>query len=409
MCEELRRRLVMILVFWALYALAACPPTRADTWRVSLQGGEVGPSEYPLVAELKALVPPGFYFLEPADGSDAITAHVFLESERRFLAAILPRAEADRPAKYRLERKNVQDRDFARGIWLRDQKGMLNVDFDQGMFAMYHTKSGNKPFLFPLIGPNRQPYTRTYPMAKIPGEDEDHPHQRSFWFTHGNVNGVDFWGEGPTSGRIEEFARTVVVEGPVLARLVTKNAWRTPAGQSVCDDERIMTFYRTFDARVLDFEVKIAANSGPVEFRDTKEGMFGIRVASSMDVDKKSGGKITNAEGLADQAAWGQASSWVDYVGPVSDKTVGIAVLNHPSSFRYPTTWHVRTYGLFAANPFGWHDFGKSEKGDYTIPAGQSITFRYRVILHEGDTKSAAVAGRFAAYTNPPSVVLEQE
>ena len=127
---------------------------------------------------------------------------------------------------------------------------------------------------------------------------------------------------------------------------------------------------------MIDFEIEIHATDGDVTFHDTKEGMFGLRVASSMDVAKKTGGRITNAEGLTDDKAWGQASPWVDYVGPVQGKTLGIAILNHPQSFRYPTTWHVRTYGLFAANPFGWHDFGRSEKGDYTLPAGQKVRFR---------------------------------
>ena len=79
-------------------------------------------------------------------------------------------------------------------------------------------------------------------------------------------------------------------------------------------------------------------------------------------------------------------------------------MLNHPSSFRYPTAWHVRTYGLFAANPFGWHDFGKPEKGDYVIPAGQSIEFHYRVILHQGATESAAPARLFEGYAHPPTI-----
>ena len=79
-------------------------------------------------------------------------------------------------------------------------------------------------------------------------------------------------------------------------------------------------------------------------------------------------------------------------------KTVGIAILNHPDSFRFPTTWHVRTYGLFAANPFGWKDFGRTERGDYTLPAGESIRFAYRVILHKGDTASLGVPPVFQAY-----------
>jgi hypothetical protein len=409
--SELRRAVIVVFAIWGLHTSAASPRAGAQSWRLSLQGGEPGRAEIPLVAEVKDDVPAGFYFMEPAGGSESLTAHVFNDGEKRFLAVVLPRAAAARPTQYRLERKRVQDRDLTRGVFLRDQKGTLAVDFDEGILTMYHTKSGHKPFLFPLVGPDKVAYTRSYPMARAPSElkDQDHPHQRSFWFTHGNVNGIDFWGEAAQSGRIEEQARRTVVDGPALAQLTTKNDWTAPDGRTVCSDERVLTFYRTEDTRTIDFEVKILASHGPVTFGDTKEGTFGIRVASSMDVDKKTGGKITNAEGLTDESAWGQASAWVDYVGPIDNRTDGIAVLNHPSSFRFPTTWHVRTYGLFAANPFGWHDFGKGKQGDHTIPAGQSITFRYRIILHTGDTKAAAVPEQFAAYAHPPAVAIEKE
>ncbi len=143
-------------------------------------------------------------------------------------------------------------------------------------------------------------------------------------------------------------------------------------------------------ARIIDFDFRIFASDGPVTFGDTKEGMFGIRVASSMDVTRKQGGRITNAEGLTDEKAWGKPSPWVDYVGPVKDKIVGIAIINHPLSFRYPTTWHVRTYGLFAANPFGWHDFGRPERGDYTIPGGSGD----RVFLPRGPARRRYQVGK---------------
>jgi hypothetical protein len=246
-------------------------------------------------------------------------------------------------------------------------------------------------------------------MATVEGEDRDHPHQRSCWLTHGNVNGIDFWSESPGAGSIKETERELVTEGPVLARLWTKNDWLGPDGKKICADERTMTFYRTNPFRIIDFDVAIRPDSGPVTFQDTKEGMFGIRVASSMDVTKKTGGKITSALGLTDEQAWGKASPWVDYTGPQSGKTVGIAVLNHPDSFRYPTTWHVRPYGLFAANPFGWHDFGQPDRGDYTIRESRGIRFRYRVVLHEGATSTASLPAHFLLYSKPPQLVVAAE
>ncbi len=153
----------------------------------------------------------------------------------------------------------------------------------------------------------------------------------------------------------------------------------------------------------------LTASDGPVTFGDTKEGMFGVRVATSMDVKKgKPGGRIVNAKGLTDAATWGKKSPWIDYSGPVEGKTVGIAILDHPGNFGYPTPWHVREYGLFAANPFGKHEFGLSPKAEPTVlEAGKSLHFRYRVILHEGDANAYPVGKAYEAFAKPPIVEIE--
>src|SRR5258707_15506891 len=72
-------------------------------------------------------------------------------------------------------------------------------------------------------------------------------------------------------------------------------------------------------------------------------------------------------------------------------------MFDHPKTPRYPTTWHVRFYGLFAANPFGLHDFEKKPAGagNLAIPPHQSVTFRYRFYLHEGDEEQAGSARRY--------------
>ena len=147
----------------------------------------------------------------------------------------------------------------------------------------------------------------------------------------------------------------------------------------------------TFTVKATDTEVK---------FGDTKEGTFGVRVAGTMKVEAKKGGKIVNSDGHVDKAAWGKPAPWVDYHGPLDGQTVGIAILNHPSSFRFPSYWHVRTYGLFTANPFGLHNFKNSNEvdGSHTLKPGQSFTLRYRVIFHKGDEKEAKIAEAFAKY-----------
>ena len=123
------------------------------------------------------------------------------------------------------------------------------------------------------------------------------------------------------------------------------------------------------------------------------------------------GGHIVNSEGVRDNATWGKRAAWCDYFGPVDGKTVGVAIFDHPQNPRHPTWWHVRDYGLFAANPFGQHDFEKlSDKnaGNLVVPAGKSITFRYRFYFHEGDEQQAKVAERYQEYTKAVTALAAQ-
>lgn len=281
-------------------------------------------------------------------------------------------------------------------------KGVV-IQIDGQPFTEYLTQSGHKPICWPILGPTGKAMTRAYPMVKGQDETQDHPHQRSLWFTHGKVNEIDFWAEGPKSGFIVHKKFVKVAGGP-QAVVATENDWIGPDKKKVCEDVRTLTFGGDKDSRWIDFDITIKATNGPVTFGDTKEGMFGVRMAETMMVDKKKGGKIINSEGQTNAKAWGQKAAWVDYFGPVEGEKLGIAIFNHPKSFRFPTQWHVRTYGLFAANPFGLHDYpnGEGLDGSHTIPSGQSITFHYRVLFHKGDEKKGKIAEAFAAYAKLP-------
>jgi hypothetical protein len=283
---------------------------------------------------------------------------------------------------------------------LRDEEG-ITVKYDGQLVTRYLIKSGNKPILWPLIGPHGEELTRGYPMREAtPDERSDHIHHRSLWFTHGDVNGISFWHEGSGSGEIvhREFVK---VEGGETAVIVTRNDWVAPDGKRLCWDQRTFTFGVDGPNRWIDMDIRIHAGDEPVTFGDTKEGSGGVRVAGTMKVTSKLGGKIVNSEGQTDDEAWGKAAAWCDYHGPVEGKVVGIAMLNHPSSFRFPTYWHVRTYGLFTANPFGIADFtrGPQGAGNHTLQPGESFTVNYRFYIHAGDEKQGKVAEAFAKYS----------
>lgn len=275
----------------------------------------------------------------------------------------------------------------------------VNITLDGQPFTTYLFKSGAKPILWPIVGPTGKEMTRAYPMRKgNPEEKMDHIHHRSLFFTHGDVNGIDFWAETAKVQGTTEHRKLVKAEGGDVGTIVTQNDWVGPDGKKVLEDERRLKFGGDKNVRWIDFDITLKATEGPVTFGDTKEGSFGIRVPATMKVDAKKGGEIVSSEGLKNGEAWGKSAAWVDYHGPVEGETLGIAVLNHPSSFRYPTYWHVRTYGLYAANPFGLKSFGADKDGTYVLEKGQSLNLRYLVIFHKGDEKEAKIADAFQAF-----------
>ena len=291
----------------------------------------------------------------------------------------------------------------------------VRVELGGQLFTEYIFKGGPRPYFYPVIAADGTQLNRDFPMKKdTAGEELDHPHHRSLWFTHGDVNGLDFWAEtnGPKQGKIINDSVTATAKG-ATATLVSVNRWLGPDGTVQCTDETTVRLGAVADGRQLDYEVTIKAPAGkPVVFGDTKEGSMAMRLAQWMTIahkyqkkDSGTSGHIVNDSGVRDGATWGKRSAWVDYFSEHNGKTYGVAMFDHPKNPQHPTWWHVRDYGLFAANPFGRHDFeGTKEKplpataGNLTIPAGGSVTLRYRFFFHYGDEKTGKVAEHFAAY-----------
>jgi hypothetical protein len=150
--------------------------------------------------------------------------------------------------------------------------------------------------------------------------------------------------------------------------------------------------------RIIDCEYTIRASHGPVKIGDTKEGTFAIRVVKSLEPPV---GRMVNSGGATgEKAIWGKRADWVDYYGDVAGESVGIAIFDDPGNLRHPTYWHARQYGLLAANPFGLREFlhDKQQDGSFVIPAGGSLTLRYRVLIHHGDFHEAGVADAYKQY-----------
>ena len=299
------------------------------------------------------------------------------------------------------------------GVELSKAEYRIQVRIDGANFTNYcFGKDLVRPHLYPLIGPYGDGITR--PLI-IEGEG-DHHHHRSVWISHGHVNGWNNWGEGEGHAWTRHQRFDALESGPVFGRIVSvsnwegAHAWRGEHGSNViCEERAAWTFYRTgTDVRVFDLDVTLTAPKIDVLFGDTKEGgLASIRVAESMEVRSGEGGRIENAiGGVNEDESWGKRAAWCHYTGPVNGNRVGVAIMDHPDSFRHPTYWHVRNYGLMTANPFGHSHFHADPKrrGNHVLPPGGSLEGRYRFYVHKGDASEGQITERYHDFAHPPIV-----
>lgn len=262
---------------------------------------------------------------------------------------------------------------------------------------LQHTDSA-KPYFYPVHAPGKVNMTRHWPLDKSnPDEPVDHPHHKALWFSH-IINGVDFWAEKGGSVQIDQLEvinTNPAADDPSQATgLKVNSKWlKKPDHSVVLTDQTIYEFGGDQQHHWIDATIEFRACHGEVVFEDTKEGMFAIRVPSSFQFDSQQKKKFPDAVGTArnsngqvDSAIWGQSAKWVAYQGQIDNQPYAIAMFDHPSNLRHPTTWHARDYGLFAANPFGLHDFKRAPRGSgqHRLADGETLQLRYRVLFIAG-------------------------
>jgi hypothetical protein len=269
-----------------------------------------------------------------------------------------------------------------------------------------------KPFLAPLRTATGLTVSRRFPMERVEGESNDHPHHRGLWIGYGTISGVNFWENDPsskTSGDNPSTKGTLVLErldevkpGKKSGSITATFAWRAPghgnAAGDMLEERRVMTFYAQPDIRTVDVDMTLTAKT-QLKFDDTKEGFFAIRLADTMT--EKNGGMMTNSEGAqTEKTVWGKRADWVDYDGTVEGQKVGIVIFDNPHNLNHPPRWHSRAYGLFAVNPFGLKDFDSKAtgQGGYEMAAGGSLHLRYRVVIHPGDVPKKKIERWYSEY-----------
>jgi hypothetical protein len=297
----------------------------------------------------------------------------------------------------------------------------LRIELNGELFTEYLHEGDDRffPVFYPVLGPGQVGMTRRYPIEIVEGEDTDHPHHQSLWFAHTDINGETFWAIQAYRGR--EPGRTVhqgykeIVSGDDGGHFIAENAYIADDGRTILTDTRtvrILPIDKADDPRVLDITIAFHASHGEVVFGDEKDAGMAIRVAPELQVVRRTAqrnvlaegaGNLLNSEGDRDGETWGKRARWVDVWGKINGMPVGVALMDHPDNPRHPTWWHSRTYGLLTANAFGQHFFEDLEDrnaGALVVPEGETATFRWRFVFHQGGPEDAEIESHFEAFAS---------
>ncbi|MDA0196278.1 MAG: PmoA family protein [Bacteroidetes bacterium] len=289
----------------------------------------------------------------------------------------------------------------------------VDVKIDGKLFTAYiYPYNVKKPVLWPIMSRAGNILTRSYPMINKEGDRTDHPHHVGVWLNYGDVNGLDFWNNSEAIsaekrdqyGSIYHRSIEKVESGKGDATLVTTADWKSPDNTIMLEEQTSFNFIVQKNVRIIDRATTLKAVIDEVKFTDNKEGMFAIRVARELELPSESPtelmdargnvtkvekmdnqfvkGNYRSADGVEGKEVWGTRSRWMKLSSEIKGETVALIIIDHPSNVGYPTYWHARDYGLFAANTLGQSIFSDGKNVlNFSMKKGESVTFKYRLVI----------------------------
>ncbi len=304
----------------------------------------------------------------------------------------------------------------------------VEIRIDGELFTSYiYPEDIAKPVLWPINTLSGKVLSRGFPLESIPGERVDHPHHVGHWMNYGDVNGLDFWNNSTARskadahkyGSIYHKEVSTAKSGKKSGVLETVSEWKAPDGTVLLVENTKFIVSTVGNTIVLDRISTLTAQDKEVSFKDNKEGMYGLRVTRAMELPGTKAAVFTDAhgnptetkvldntgvkgnylssEGIEGKEVWGTRARWMNLYSTIEDEPVALVVIDHPENVGYPTFWHARDYGLFAANPLGQSVFTKGKTVlDYKLAPNQSVTFKYRLLVHSGSVLSPEVINELA-------------
>ena len=297
----------------------------------------------------------------------------------------------------------------------RKDKKQVDVLFNGKLMTAYcYYDSSMKPVLFPVNTVDGITVTRSYPFKMVAGERTDHPHHTGVWLNYESVNGLDFWNNSTAIAPDKRNHYGTIIHQTITASKLSGDAaslsvsanWIRPDKKTLLNEQTTFNFSVKGNDFIIDRVTKLTATDTAVLFKDVKDGLFAIRVARELELPSKEKssfvddkGNVTEMDpsdnnvtgmyfssgGLKGDSVWSSKGTWVMLTGKKDGKDITIAIFDHPLNVGYPAYWHARGYGLFSVNPLGRKIFSNGkEELNFTLKGGQSVTFRYRIVIHSG-------------------------
>ncbi len=281
---------------------------------------------------------------------------------------------------------------------------------------LIYTDTMEKPFLYPIYAANGKTITRGFPWNPAPNDPVDHPHHIGLWFNYESVNGLDFWNNSYAIEADKKKNYGWVRTQKILHTKSGKQAsvaytadWTDQQKKVLLVETTDLNFSTIGNDRVIERITKLTAIED-VNFNDVKDGMLGLRVAHELELPISETKKYTDASGIVTyvkankdstvtgnyltsegkqgDAAWGTRGNWCMLYGKLGGDSISIVMIDHPKNPGYPTYWHARNYGLFAANPLGQKVFSNGKTVlNFKLAKGESATFRYKIIIAAGTNR----------------------
>jgi hypothetical protein len=313
---------------------------------------------------------------------------------------------------------NSMDQKNAVTLVRNDAEKKVEVLINGELFTAYlYPESIAKPVLYPIKSVLGNDLTRGFPLDPRPGERVDHPHHIGLWLNYGDVNGLDFWNNSDAIPADKKSGYGSIVHTEIFGTRESKEGAELEVGMDwIAADGRILLkettrfiFSSEGEKRTIDRITTLTAHGQDVSFTDNKEGMLGIRVARELEHPSNKPELFTDANGIATTVptlnnegvsgmyrssegiegddVWGTRGKWVNLTGEIKDEKLSFAILDHPQNPGYPTYWHARGYGLFAANTLGQKALSNGkEELNFKLKDGESVTLRYRIVVNSGSS-----------------------